>query len=88
VKIILKPTKQQQKKSYPIGEVFRDKKIKPWFWVFTLVYFLGAGYLILSSNPWHSDGRNHLSIAYILIIPYYILSTIYIIFVHRNDKEK
>lgn len=78
----------KQKKSNQILDLFHDKKIKPWFWVFTVIYLLVAGYLILSANPWNAGHADGLFIGGVLLVPYYVLFTVYIIFVHRNDKEK
>jgi len=81
-----------RQKNISLMDVFRDKKIKPWFWIFTILYIgiIGGviGYGILNSSNWHIMG-NAQGFADLLFIffglPYMVIFIIYIMWVHRND---
>jgi hypothetical protein len=58
--------------------VIRDKRLRPWFWIFTLFYFLAGAFGLYKLGWLDPELKGAKLIGFALLFPYMIISTVYI----------
>lgn len=58
--------------------VIKDKRISPWFWIFTILYIGLLLYLVLMPDSSGFAGRGAVLLVFFLLLPYFIISAVYI----------
>lgn len=69
-------------------DFIKSKKISPWFWLFTIVYFSGITYLISSSLSKPGEFGSLYVVSMFLVAPYSIIAVLYLNLAPDKKKKK
>lgn len=64
-------------------EMFGDKRIRPIFWIVTIIYFLLVTYLVVFKN---GGSGSRIGVLGVITIPYFIFSVIYLFLAFGKKK--
>ncbi len=66
----------------------RSKKISPWFWVFTVGYFVAIAYVYTAAYDVSASGDNLWSLLAVLFAPYSLVGIPYLSFASNKRPLK